>query len=222
MDTPNLRPVPLDQTRQRIVEQLCDHYAVENLTDEALDERLRKAYAATSPAELTALVADLPVAPVDVAAPGQSLAVATTGEIAERQVLVAVMSGTERHGVWTPPRELNVVAVMGGAELDFRQARFGPGVTVVNCFALMGGVQITVPPGVQVEMNGMAIMGGFVQKGMKDAPLPPPGAPVLRIGGFALMGGVEVDMRHAGESSGDARRRERLHRAELRRLRRGT
>lgn len=221
MDTPNLRPVPLDQTRQRIVEQLCDHYAVENLTDEALDERLRKAYAATSLAELTALVADLPVAPAEAAAPGQSVAVAPTGEIAERQVLVAVMSGTERHGVWTPPRELNVVAVMGGAELDFRQARFGPGVTVVNCFALMGGVQITVPPGVQVEMNGMAIMGGFVQKGMKDAAPPPPGAPVLRIGGFALMGGVEVDMRHAGESAGDARRRERLHRAELRRLRRG-
>ena len=52
MTEPTPRPVPLEQTRQRVIDQLVQHYAVENLTDAALEERLTKAYQATAVAEL--------------------------------------------------------------------------------------------------------------------------------------------------------------------------
>jgi hypothetical protein len=129
------------------------------------------------------------------------------------------MGGAERRGSWTPPRQLNVIAVMGGVELDFREARFAPGVTEVTCFAMMGGIEITVPPGVHVETSGMGLMGGFAHSGSADAPADP-NAPVLRIGGVAIMGGVELNVRFPGENRGDARRRERLQRAERRAIRR--
>ncbi|MBV9107929.1 MAG: DUF1707 domain-containing protein, partial [Gemmatimonadetes bacterium] len=130
------RPVPLEQTRQQVIEQLCSHYAAENLTDDALEERLTKAYAATTLPALQELVADLPVQPAGAAAPSTSVAIARPEAVAEKQVILAVMGGAERRGVWTPPRQLNVITVMGGAELDFREARFAPGVTEITCFAL--------------------------------------------------------------------------------------
>src|SRR5262249_49141784 len=100
MSDPTSRPVPLEQTRQRIVEQLCEHYAAENLTDELLEQRLGQAYAATTLPELHALVADLPTEPIG--GPSQSVAIARPETVSERQVVLAVMGGAERKGVWTP------------------------------------------------------------------------------------------------------------------------
>jgi hypothetical protein len=223
MSNPNPKPVPLEQTRERIVDQLCQQYAAENLSDELLEQRLTQAFAATSVAELNALVADLPTESADAASPSASVALARPETVPERQVVFAVMGGAERRGAWTPPRNLHVLAVMGGAELDFRDARFGPGVTEVTCFALMGGIEIIVPPGVQVETSGLALMGGFGHSGTAQAPTDPD-APILRIGGLAIMGAVELDVRYPGERRGDARKRERLERAELkatRQLKRG-
>jgi hypothetical protein len=206
-----LRPVPLEQTRERVIAELCRGFAEEYLEADELQSRLDGAQRATTLDELRALVADLPaVVPsgLPVPAAADAVQVAHPSQVAEQQFVVAVMGGATRRGAWAAPRQLNVIAVMGGAELDFRQARIAPGVTEVNVFALMGGVQIVVPPGVHVEMNGIAIMGGFDEKMRAEAP-PPPGAPILRIGGFAMMGGVEVTVRLPGESERDARQRAR-------------
>jgi hypothetical protein len=46
---------------------------------------------------------------------------------------------------------------------------------------------------------------------------PDSNAPILKVNGFALMGGVEITVRKSGESAGDARRRRR----EEKRLKRG-
>jgi len=213
----NPRPVPLEQTRQRIVEQLCDQYAAENLTDTALEDRLTRAYAATTLAALQELVADLPT---EAPGTGTALAAARPELVSERQVILAVMGGAERKGAWTPPKHLHVITVMGGAGLDFREARFSPGVTDVTCFVLMGGVEIIVPPGVHVELNGFALMGGFGESAGREPPSDP-NAPVLRIGGVAVMGGVDLQVRRPGETAGDVRAAERLARRDARRLRRG-
>lgn len=213
MDRPSPLPAPaLEPLRERVVRQLCDHFAADNLTAEGLEERLDRAHQATSAATLQELVADLPAlqqGSAAAAAPARQTAVGRADYVSERQVVVAIMGGAARTGAWTPPKQLFVVAVMGGAELDFRQARFGPGVTEVSIFALMGGVEIVVPPGVHVDMNGAAIMGAFETTGRVDVPTDP-NAPVLRIGGFCMMGGVEVTCRYPGEKAKDARKREKL------------
>ena len=53
----------------------------------------------------------------------------------------------------------------------------------------MGGVDIIVPPGMRVDNQGFAFMGGFEDH--TDEPLQE-GGPRLVIKGFAMMGGVEV------------------------------
>lgn len=222
MAEPTPKPVALDAARNAAILALAEHFAADNIGDSELERRLDRAYAATTLEALQSLTADLPALRPDRApgAPEASRAaapVARAGTVPERETVAAVLGGTKRVGSWSVPTELSVVAVMGGAELDFREARFGPGVSEVNVFAMMGGVEIIVPPTVRVEMNGIAFLGGFEVKGRSWAEQDPD-APVLRIGGFAMMGGVEVRVRLPGETAREAKKREKLENAERRRL----
>ena len=69
---------------------------------------------------------------------------------------------------------------------------------------------IIVPPELPVDVSGLAIMGGFGHRSPATAPRPE--LPLLRVHGFAMMGGVDVSVRLPGESARDAKRREREER----------
>jgi Cell wall-active antibiotics response 4TMS YvqF len=89
------------------------------------------------------------------------------------------------------PPAMNVVAVLGGVELDFREAVLPGGEITISAVCLLGGLNITVPPEMQVIDTGVALLGGREIDGDGDEPVRP-GAPVLRISGFCFLGGVEV------------------------------
>lgn len=226
---------PLSQTRQVTIDALCEHFANDVMGVEEFERRIDSAHRASTVAELKELLRDLPgsdlPAPVSGApsvagAPGQGAAaaprpsyrVASAGQVKEREIVVAILGGATRRGPWTPARKNFAFAMMGGAELDFREAVLGPGVTEVQVFAMWGGVEIIVPPGMNVESHGVGIMGGFEH--LTDVAADP-NAPTLRIAGVAIMGGVEITQRYPGESGRDARKRRRLARKEQRRLSRG-
>jgi hypothetical protein len=109
---------------------------------------------------------------------------------------------------------------MGGICLDFREALLPPGATEVWIFTAMGGAEIIVPPGLAVESDGVAILGGFEHAEQADLQLDPD-APLLRLRGLALMGGVDVKIRHPGETEREAKRRRRAEKKERRRRLRG-
>ena len=202
MNTPH-PVVPLESTRERTIQALCTHFAQDHIDAAELEVRLDRAHQATTLAEIEALVADLPTLQTTTSSPAPLL---HATEVPDRRMVVAIMSGIARKGVWTVPRHLHVLAVMGGADLDFREAQFGPGVTTVTIFATMGGVKIIVPSGLRVESDGFALMGGFDHSGGSPASSDP-SAPMLRISGLAIMGGVDIKVRLPGESARDAKRR---------------
>ncbi|MEX0837037.1 MAG: DUF1707 domain-containing protein [Gemmatimonadota bacterium] len=229
MTTPGNSPsnVPLEHGRNSAIDALCDHFANDRLTVEEFERRLDAAHQARSKDELDALLADLPTAPNSVARRASSLEsrggaheVADPDRVKDREIVVAVMGGNGRKGRWIPARHSVVMAVMGGAELDFRDAVMPPGVTEVQIYAFWGGVDILVPPDMHVESTGFAVMGGF-DHAAEDAVEPSPGAPSLRITGIAVMGAVDISVRRPGETARDARRRRRLERREQRKLERG-
>ena len=220
---------PVANTRDVTIDALCEHFANDIMSVEEFERRVDAAHAATSVDALKELLQDLPGGGVPAVvepqttpspAPDSQFTVTSAGQVKEQGFIVAIMGGSARKGRWSPARKNYSIAVMGGCELDFREAVMGPGVTELQVFTLCGGVEVIVPPGLNVESHAIAIMGGFEHRG-DDYHNPDPHAPTLRITGVAIMGGVEVTVRHPGETARDARRRRKLERKERRRRMKG-
>jgi len=208
----------LEPLRERAVEALIEAFARDQLHDHELEERLDRAHRAASVKELKSLLQELPggaaaLVPRDprgasspapqTGGASQGVSVASEERIRPRQTLIGIWGGSVRKGNWRPARNIDAIAVMGGVDLDFREAIFPPGVTTIRVFALMGGVDILLPPGVGLQCEVMGIMGGADAEGERP---PPPGAPTVRVTGLALMGGVDVKVRPAGMTAREARR----------------
>lgn len=215
-----------DADRERVAEQLRDAVAEGRLDMAEFEERLEATYAARTYGELAPITRDLPgagtVAPVvsltKEPAEAGSWASRITGREGSSSWGVAIMSGFERKGRWTVPARFNCVAFWGGGSLDLRDADFSTGEVVINCVAVMGGVEVVVPPGIEVQVRGIGIMGGFDQ-GESDV-VGDPGAPRVIVTGFAFWGGVGVVRklpRAERQRLKEARRREKLERREARR-----
>jgi cell wall-active antibiotic response 4TMS protein YvqF/uncharacterized protein DUF1707 len=199
------------ETRERVIARLSDHFAHDALDVDEFERRVAVAQTSENPSDIEALLGDLPdidgpPAPATAIVP--TVVPALLPEDSDRDTLYAVFGGIDRRGTWTVPRRMRIVAIFGGAHLDLREARFPPGVVDIDVTAVMGGIEIVVPPGLAVQMHGSAIMGGFAD--INRAPAnPDPDAPLLRVRGLTVMGGVDVSMRLPGESERGARRRER-------------
>lgn len=212
------RTSPLGHTRQVTIDALCEHFANDVMSVEEFERRIDSAHEASSLEELRELLRDLPGGGLPVVAGSETQATAARGysvtspdRVKESSFAVAVLGGTRRAGRWSPARTNYAIAFCGGVELDFREAVMGPGVTELEIYTMWGGAEVIVPPGLNVESHGIGILGGF-DHAADNVPQVDPGAPTLRVSGVALMGGVEITVRHAGESSRDARRRRRQER----------
>jgi hypothetical protein len=209
--------------RKWVIDALCEAYARDQLTVEELEHRLDRANRVRTLTELDALLEPLDLSGWSAEAQSATILTpserggspATAEEVPGRQLVVAIWSGANRQGRWIPARRLTATAIQGGVELDFREAMLVAGVYEVRAIALMGGIQIIVPPGLSLDTSGFALMGGF-RESPEGSPPPAPDGPVLRIRGFALMGGIDIDVRLPGESAGEARQRRRRERRKRR------
>jgi DUF1707 SHOCT-like domain len=184
-----------DTDRDQVAEVLREAASQGRLTFDELDDRLGQAYAAKTYADLGQVTHDLP-------GPGvPAPAVQSTGAFpAERMggdpstpLAIAIMSGSKRAGPWVVPPVFTAFALMGGVELDLRYARFSQPQVTIHAYALMGGVEIVVGDDIEVDVAGYGFMGGFDHRAGGPGI---PGAPRVRVVGFALMGGVDVKRKH--------------------------
>ncbi len=177
-------PRASDADRERTAELLREAAGRGQLDVEELDERLARAFAARTRAELATLSAD--VVHDDAQAPPAAI---RPGEGGERWV-VSVLSGNDRRGHWWVGPRVRVVNVMGGAELDLSEAELSGPTTEITVVSIMGGSEIRVPAGARVEVTRIGLMGG---NDVKLGPQRPAAdAPLIRLRLFALMGGNEV------------------------------
>lgn len=182
-----------DADREKVAQVLHQAHGEGRLDLNELDERLGAVYAARTYGDLVPLTADLGVpAPNVLPTPIQHhVPTSRIGGTPGTSTSIAFWSGVERRGEWVVSPLHNAVAIMGGIELDLTKARFAQDETTINAYALMGGIEIIVPEDVTVRVEGFGFMGAFEDITHKGAPTIP-GGPVVRITGFAMMGGVEV------------------------------
>lgn len=166
------------------------------LTAEEHSDRLDAIYAAKTHADLVPLLDDLPqplgAMQVRRTQPGSDVDLPVGSKRGGR--IIAIFSGASRKGVWHPDPVINVLTVFGGAEIDFRDAIMPGKEVVLRATTVLGGVEVTVPPEMRVVDNGIAILGGRDIAGNADESASPD-APVLRIEGTCVLGGVEVKRR---------------------------
>ncbi|MFJ9621581.1 DUF1707 domain-containing protein [Streptomyces sp. NPDC101181] len=193
-----------DAERERIAELLREAVAEGRLEMDEFEQRLESAYKARTHGELEPLVQDLPAPGSAVTPAGSSAPAPLRGSAANWPARIggtatsrggfAFWGGFSRKGRWTVGRKFTAFAMWGGGEIDLREAHFEDRETVIRCITIMGGLHVTAPPELNVDVRGVGIMGGFGE-GSSEESEPAPDAPYVRITGLALMGGVGVDRR---------------------------
>ncbi|HTQ17522.1 DUF1707 domain-containing protein [Mycobacterium sp.] len=149
------------------------------------EDRLTRAYAATTYDELDELRADLPGSPVNPRRGGQPNPAPST-------VLLGLLSGFERRGRWNVPKKLVTLALWGSGVVDMRYADFTSTEVELHAYSIMGVQTILLPPEVNVEIHGRGVMGGFDRKVLGEGAR---GAPTVKISGFSFWGGVGIKRR---------------------------
>jgi Domain of unknown function (DUF1707)/Cell wall-active antibiotics response 4TMS YvqF len=180
-----------DAERDVTLRTLGDHAAVGRLTLDELEERSGQALAAKTRGELAALTSDLPAGASTQGPQGpQGSQARGTGPKRPVRWMVSIMSGSHRRGRFRAVGNINAVAIMGGDEIDLRDAEIEGGELTLNLFALMGGANIYVPDSVDLEVGGFSLMGGHEEVGRELSPRP--GAPLIRIRVYNLMSGATI------------------------------
>jgi class 3 adenylate cyclase len=171
-----------DADRDAVVELLKERTADGTLTLNEFAERIDSALTAQTREALDAVTADLAGtrrAPEHRSSPTTSV--------------IAVMAGAGRKGRWRCGKRVVAVAVMGGCVIDFRGAEIESDEVHVTAVAFWGGIDIVVPEGIDVSLDGLPIMGGKSAQ-IKDVPRLP-GAPRIFVHAYPVMGGVSVRSR---------------------------
>ena len=112
---------------------LTDAAATGRLDLGEYEDRLARAYSATTYAELDRLTADLP-----------EIANTRRGACkpAPSTTLLGIMSGFERRGRWNVPRKLTMFSLWGGGVVDLRYADFTSPDVEIKAYSIMGGQTI--------------------------------------------------------------------------------
>jgi hypothetical protein len=173
-----------DQDRDAVVQRLQQAFAERRLDDDEFDERMRAALTARTSADLDRLTGDLPATAPGPAAP------AAAG-VKPGRWAVAYKNSIRRGGRWRVPERFTSVVYKGGGWLDLRAAELTAPVTTVVAVAYKSRIDILVPPGVRVEMDGFGVSKGWSAEEETEIRLPHD-APTVHIRGIAYKGTIEA------------------------------
>jgi predicted membrane protein len=105
--------------------------------------------------------------------------------------LAAIFGGKELQSRATALRSASALAVMGGVEIDLRDAALDPGGATLDVTTILGGVDVTLPAGWVVDLRTRGIMGG-VDTHLTESAEDLEGAPTLHVTTNTLLGGVDI------------------------------
>jgi hypothetical protein len=184
-----------DAEREQTAEVLRVAASEGRLDVEELDERLGSVYSVRTRNELERLIADVSPERLGqgraIALPGKSSSGLTVKEgPGGSRWVIAVMGGHDKRGKWRVAPICTVLSIMGGSSIDLNDAELADRETQINVYSFMGGNEVRVPHGVNVQVSEFALMGGNdVQIGDEVTPA---GGPTIHIRMVAIMGGSSL------------------------------
>ena len=182
----------LRASRAQAIERLTNGFARDELGLEEFEDRLNRAYAADAEPQLSALVSDLSPETLAIVFDAELVPAANTAllPVSSAPRAVAILGSVERRGQLAA-RASGALAVLGSVVIDLRDVSLPAGVTTLQVSAVLGSVEILVPPTLAVESDGSTILGSF--EGIQRVPRDPdPDLPVLRVQGRSILGSIEI------------------------------
>ena len=205
--SPEQRPtLSLADERERIIQQLSEHFANDRLSLDELELRMELAYKAGSVGDLQRLTADLPSASA-LPVPAPSAVEELPALAPDRDRIFAVMSETSRRGAWVVPQRLDLLAVMADTTIDLTQAALPTGIIDIHIRSIWAAVKIVVPPGLQVVNRLSSLMASVAGGGAPNESAGAGGGwkegTVIRLTGWAVMAEVQTKVRRRERLSSD-------------------
>ncbi|HEX6421055.1 MAG TPA: DUF1707 domain-containing protein [Acidimicrobiales bacterium] len=202
-----------DAERNQAIAMLRSHVGAGRLTLDEFADLAGQVFAARTYGELDDVGRDLPAGlvpePASPAAAGTVAPGATdrppSPGAPRRRRFVAVMCGAGARGRWRAAPRIWALAFWGGVHIDLREAEIESPVVDIRAWAIMGGVTVTVPPGVRADVHGLVVMGGTSDQTRPGEPLP--GAPFVRVRARGLWGGVNARTKRTRAQRAAAARR---------------
>lgn len=177
----------LELAKERVVQELCAHYAQDHLSTGELESRFERVNQSNDHETLRTVLDGLPaVGPL--VAPPPALRHLTLDDRNPPQRYAAVFSQITKEGHWTPAPRIQATACLGGVTLDLRDADIPDGGIHMEVNSWMGEMKIILPPGIGADVDCTAMMAEVSDKAKKGAP----GAPRVRVTGGAVMGNIVV------------------------------
>jgi hypothetical protein len=175
-----------DRDRDAVAHRLQQAFAEGRLGDEEFDQRMRAALTARLSTDLEPLTQDLPAAAERPATVAPVVAGRKPGRFA-----IAYKGSIRRGGRWRVPERFSTVVYKGSGRIDLRAAELAGPVTTIVAVAYKSHIDVLVPLGVRVDLEGFGISKTWSAEEELESRLPAD-APVVHVRGIGYKGTVDV------------------------------
>ena len=190
---------PIDVLREEVIDQLIVNYGHEELSLEAFERRLDQALASDDASELSELVADLELKADKRYAdqkreelnPDLDYNYGVTPDI---EYAINIFGGSNRSGTWNVPKEIRMLNLFGGGEIDFTEARFTHPSIRIKMLTLFGGASIYVREDINTVSKIVSIFGGTDNSAPSSRSSH---APVVIVEALVMFGGTTIKIKRS-------------------------
>lgn len=190
---------PIDVLREEVIDQLIVNYGHEQLSLEAFERRLDQALASDNASELGNLVADLELEADKSYAEQKREELDLDlkydyGATPDVEYVINIFSGSNRTGPWNVPKEIRMLNLFGGGDIDFTEARFTHPTVRIRILTLFGGANIYVREDINAVSKIVSIFGGSDNSAPSSQRSH---APVVIVQGLVLFGGTDIKIKRS-------------------------
>ena len=186
---------PIELLRKEVIDQLIMNYSHGELSLQAFERRLDDAMETSDHNVLVELTSDLDLVVDQDFVNSQKDQMGMNyipGETEEVEYIFKIFSGSDRTGAWRLPKEIRMVNIFSGSNIDLTDAQFTNPVLRINIFNLFSGANIYVPENVNVQTKVFCIFGGIDNDVSSNTD---PAAPTIIIEGFAVFSGIDIKIK---------------------------
>jgi len=184
----------MEERKRILIDALTARFSRDELAMDEFERLVSEAQGAKAQSELAVLEASvLGSAPAEARSTTGSAerTPAAAGSAADVQNAVAILSERRLRGDWLRGDKVAAVAILGSQIFDFRDVPLAEGPVRMEVLAVLGSVEIIVPPGLSVLMDAFPIAGdASVGKGVETRARA--GRPSLVITGNIVLGSLNV------------------------------